>query len=140
MNMKKIIAVATLSVLAGIAFGQKYKTTTGAIGFYSHATMEDITANNNQVTGLLESSTGELAYIVLIKSFEFSNSLMQSHFNDNYMQSDTYPKSTFSGKINNNSAINYGKNGDTDISVTGNLTIHGVTKNVTANGTINVNG
>ena len=138
--MKKIIAVLAFTVLTGIAFGQKYKTTTGAISFYSHATMEDITAKNNQVTGLLEASTGELAYVVLIKSFEFTNALMQSHFNDNYMQSDTYPKSTFSGKIDNNSAVNYTKNGETNITVSGKLTIHGVAKDVTASGTITVSG
>jgi hypothetical protein len=138
--MKKIIVVAAFTLLTGIAFGQKYKTSTGAISFNSHATMEDISAKNNQVTGLLESSTGELAYIVLIKSFEFSNALMQGHFNDNYMQSDTYPKSTFSGKITNNSDIDYGKNGETNITVSGKLTIHGVAKDVTATGTISVSG
>ncbi len=138
--MKKIIVLAAFATFTGMISAQKYKTTTGAISFYSHATIEDITAKNNQVTGLLESSTGELAYIVLIKSFEFSNALMQSHFNDNYMQSDTYPKSTFSGKITNNSEVDYSKNGDKQISVTGKLMIHGVTKDVTSVGTITVAG
>jgi len=138
--MKKIIILSVFAAFTGIISAQKYKTTTGAISFYSHATIEDITAKNNQVTGLLESSTGDLAYIVLIKSFEFSNALMQSHFNDNYMQSDTYPKSTFSGKITNNSEVDYTKNGEKNISVTGKLTIHGVSKDVTSAGTITVSG
>lgn len=138
--MKRIIAITALIALTGIAFGQKYKTTTGSIGFFSKATLEDIEAKNNQVTGLLDASNGNLAYIVVIKSFEFDKSLMQTHFNDNYMQSETYPKSTFDGKITNNSSVKYGTNGTYDVQVSGKLTIHGVTKEVTAAGTVTVNG
>ncbi len=138
--MKRIIAIAAVIALTGIAFGQKYKTTTGSIGFYSKATLEDIEAKNNQVTGLLDASNGNLAYIVVIKSFEFDKSLMQTHFNDNYMQSETYPKSTFDGKITNNSSVKYGTNGTYDVQVSGKLTIHGVAKEVTASGTVAVNG
>jgi len=138
--MKRIIAITAFIALTGIAFGQKYKTTTGSIGFYSKATLEDIEAKNNQVTGLLDASNGNLAYIVIIKSFEFDKSLMQTHFNDNYMQSETYPKSTFDGKITNNSSVKYGTNGTYDVQVSGKLTIHGVTKEVSASGTLTVNG
>jgi uncharacterized membrane protein len=138
--MKRIIAITAFIALTGIAFGQKYKTTTGSIGFYSKATLEDIEAKNNQVTGLLDASNGNLAYIVIIKSFEFDKSLMQTHFNDNYMQSETYPKSTFDGKITNNSSVKYGTNGTYDVQVSGKLTIHGVTKEVSASGTVTVNG
>lgn len=138
--MKRIIAITAFIALTGVAFGQKYKTTTGSIGFYSKATLEDIEAKNNQVTGLLDASNGNLAYIVIIKSFEFDKSLMQTHFNDNYMQSDTYPKSTFDGKITNNQDVKYGTNGTYNVSVSGKLTIHGVTKDVTATGTVAVNG
>jgi uncharacterized membrane protein len=138
--MKRIIAITAFIALTGIAFGQKYKTTTGSIGFYSKATLEDIEAKNNQVTGLLDASNGNLAYIVIIKSFEFDKSLMQTHFNDNYMQSETYPKSTFDGKITNNSSVKYGTNGTYEVQVSGKLTIHGVTKEVSASGTVTVNG
>jgi len=89
---------------------------------------------------LLDASNGNLAYIVIIKSFEFDKSLMQTHFNDNYMQSETYPKSTFDGKITNNSSVKYGTNGTYDVQVSGKLTIHGVTKEVSASGTLTVNG
>jgi hypothetical protein len=138
--MKKFIAVIVFATLCGVSFGQKYKTTTGSIGFFSKATLEDIKADNNQVTGLLDASNGNLAFIVLIKSFEFSNSLMQTHFNDNYMQSDSYPKSTFDGKITNNADVKYGTNGTYNVTVSGKLTIHGVTKEVTSSGTATVNG
>jgi hypothetical protein len=136
--MKKIIAVTALIALTGIVFGQKYKTTTGSISFSSKATLEDIEAKNNQVTGLLDASTNGLAFIVLIKSFEFDKQLMQTHFNDNYMESDKYPKSTFEGKIT--SAVDYAKSGTQNVNVSGKLTIHGVSKDVTAAGTLTVSG
>ncbi len=138
--MKKIIFITALLAFTGIAFGQKYKTTTGSIGFFSKATLEDIEAKNNQVTGLLDASNGNLAFIVLVKSFEFDKSLMQTHFNDNYMQSDTYPKSTFDGKITNNGDVKYSANGTYNVTVSGKLTIHGVTKEVTSSGTATVSG
>lgn len=150
--MKKIIAIVAATQfkktllfvafvgLTGIAFGQKYKTTTGSVSFYSKASLEDIEAKNNQATALLDASNGNLAFIVIIKSFEFDKALMQTHFNDNYMQSDTYPKSTFEGKITNHADVNYAKTGTYNVSVTGKLTIHGVTKEVTTIGTAAVSG
>ena len=136
--MKKIIVIMTLVALTGIAFGQKYKTTTGSISFYSKASLEDIEAKNNQVTGLLDASTNGLAFIVLVKSFEFDKALMQTHFNDNYMESDKYPKSTFEGKFTND--VDYTKSGAQNVNVSGKLTIHGVVKDVTATGTLMVSG
>lgn len=138
--MKKNISIVTFLVITGLAFGQKYKTTTGSVSFFSKATLEDIAAKNNQATALLDVSNGNLAFIVLIKSFEFDKSLMQTHFNDNYMQSDTYPKSTFDGKISNHADVNYSKNGTYNVNVAGKLTIHGVTKEVNNSGSIAVSG
>ena len=34
-----------------------------------------------------------------MSGFEFEKSLMQEHFNEKYMESDKFPKSTFKGKI-----------------------------------------
>jgi hypothetical protein len=138
--MKRIALAALALALGGFAFGQKYSTKTGKISFFSSAKMEDITAENNQVTAVLESSTGEMAVVVLIKSFEFEKALMQQHFNENYMHSDKFPKSTFSGKVTNLSSINFSKDGTYPATVSGKLTIHGVTKDVTEKGEIVVKG
>jgi polyisoprenoid-binding protein YceI len=137
--MKRIIIITALVVLSKTTFGQMFKTTTGSISFHSHAALEEIEAKNNQVTAALDAGTGKLAFIVPIKSFEFDKSLMQTHFNDTYMESDTYIKSTFDGKIDNNDEVSYNKGGTTTVNVSGKLTIHGVTKDVTAAGTATVN-
>ncbi len=65
---------------------------------------------------------------------------MQEHFNENYMESDKFPKSNFKGKIDNLSKIDFKKDGTYPAEVSGDLTIHGVTKHITTKGTIVVKG
>ena len=139
--MKKTI----LAIIALIAVGLtvvnaqgKYFTRNGNIKFYSQAPMENIEANNRQVTSFIDTETGDMAFSVLMKSFEFEKALMQEHFNENYVESDKYPKSTFKGTITNLDEINFKKDGVYNTKVTGDLTLHGVTKNITTNGTIEV--
>jgi polyisoprenoid-binding protein YceI len=75
-----------------------------------------------------------------VKSFEFKVALMQEHFNENYMESDKLPKSSFKGKISNLDKIDFKKDGMYPAEVSGDLTIHGVTKPVATSGTIEVKG
>jgi polyisoprenoid-binding protein YceI len=63
---------------------------------------------------------------------------MQEHFNENYMQSDQFPNSTFNGKITNIKDINFGKDGIYKAVVEGDLMMHGVTNKIKANGTLEV--
>jgi polyisoprenoid-binding protein YceI len=119
---------------------QKYISKNGHVSFYSSTPIENIEANNNQAASILDSSNGELVFNLLIKSFEFKNALMQEHFNENYMESNKFPKASFKGKVTNISSVNFSKDGTYDVDVTGDLTIHGVTKPVTAKGNISVKG
>jgi len=119
---------------------QKLISRNGHIWFYSHTPLEDIEAHNRQVVSILDISTGDIAFNLLIKSFEFKKALMQEHFNESYMESDKYPKSAFKGKIINLDKINFTKDGTYPAEVTGDLTIHNVTKPVTSKGTIEVKG
>jgi hypothetical protein len=72
---------------------QKYMTRNGYIGFFSHTAMEDIKADNNQVASVLDITTGGIVFQVLIKSFHFEKALMEEHFNENYLESEKFPKS-----------------------------------------------
>src|SRR5882724_7288256 len=105
----------------------KYMTRSGYIGFYGHTSMEDIKADNNQVGAVLDAAKGDYAFTALIRSFEFSRPLMQEHFNENYMESDKYPKATFTGKIKDVSKVDFAKDGEYPVSVDGNLTIRNKT-------------
>lgn len=133
--MKKII-IALLLFINISASADKYLTKTGKIIFNADAAVEKIEGTNRAVGILLNSETGDLNFSVLIKSFVFEKKLMQEHFNENYLESDKYPKSTFAGKITNLSAINFSKDGSYKANVSGKMTIHGVTKEVTSTGTI----
>lgn len=130
-----------LFFLLGAVFSvnaQKYITKNGYIGFFSHTPIEDIKGDNNQVAGVLDISTGEMVFQALIKSFHFDRALMEEHFNENYMESDKFPKSSFKGKITNLSSVNFSKNGIYDVTVEGDLTIHDVTNKISTKGTIEV--
>jgi polyisoprenoid-binding protein YceI len=131
-----IVLTILLTIQAGSA--QKLVSKDSHIWFSASTPLEDIEAHNNQVVSILDPATGSLAFNLLVKSFEFKVKLMQEHFNENYMESDKYPKSTFNGKINNNATIDYKKDGIYEAEVSGDLTIHNVTRPVTTKGTIEV--
>ncbi|HEY0750565.1 MAG TPA: YceI family protein [Chitinophagaceae bacterium] len=138
---KNLIVVATCLLIAGITHAQgRYFTKTGRIEFSSKAPLEDIDAVNKSVTAVLDAKSGALQFSVLMKGFEFDKALMQEHFNENYIESDKYPKADFKGTITNNGDINYTKPGTYTANVNGKLTIRGITKDVQTTGTIKVEG
>jgi hypothetical protein len=135
----KRLTIFLIMLGAGITLNaQKYITKNGYIGFYSHTSMEDIKGDNNQVAGVIDISTGEMVFQALIKSFHFDRALMEEHFNENYMESDKFPKSSFKGKITNLSSVNLSTIGKYDVTVEGDLTIHDVTNKISTKGTIEV--
>lgn len=137
--MKKILLLASMVILTGtFVSAQKYMTKNGTIRFYSDGQMEKIEAFNRQVNSALDISTGNFVFKVLIKSFEFEKALMQEHFNENYMQSDLYPNSTFNGKVTNLKDINFAKDGTYKAVVEGDLLMHGVTNKIKTNGTFEI--
>jgi YceI-like protein len=105
---------------------QLYMTRNGFIGFYSKTALEDIVAENNQVYAVVDPSKKNLAFSLLMKGFIFRKELMQSHFNENYVESDKYPKANFTGSFTGE--LNPEKNGTYPVTVKGNLTIHNVTR------------
>jgi len=136
--MKRIFLLAFFLNIVFAVNGQKYMTKNGFIGFYSHTPMEDIKADNNQVVGVLDISTGEMVFQALIKSFHFDRALMEEHFNENYMESDKFPKSLFKGKITNLASVDFSKTGTYDVTVEGDLTIRDVKNKISTKGTIEV--
>lgn len=106
------------------------------ITLYSSAPIEDIKAAANTGVSVYNASTGELAYSVAIPSFQFEKSLMQEHFNSDYMESDKFPKATFKGKIQEQ--VDVSKDGTYPVTVTGDLTVHGVTQKRSIPGTISI--
>ncbi len=136
--MKSIITLALIS-LSFNAIGQDtYFTRNGAITFFSTTPVEDIKAENFSVNAVLDAKSGGLEFSLLMKSFNFKKALMQEHFNENYMESDKFPKCTFKGKIADINSVNFTKDGTYPVKVAGDMTMHGVTKPVSTDGTLTV--
>ncbi len=137
--MKNVIVIVLL-LSTQWAVGQKYFSKAAKISFHSDAPMEKIVATNSTASTVLDMSTGNMEWAVLIQGFKFEKDLMQEHFNENYMESTKYPKAKFKGKIDNLSTVNCKQDGDYTVNVSGDMEIHGITKPVTATGVISVKG
>jgi polyisoprenoid-binding protein YceI len=141
--IKKIFLVLMLACWAmqSAAVAQsKYFTKSADITFDASGPLEDIKAENKKATFVLDGKTGAIELAVLLKAFEFDRALMQEHFNENYVESDKYPKSAYKGKITNFSDVDLTKDGSYPVKITGQLTIHGKTTDVPAKGTLIVKG
>ena len=136
--MKRFVAIVILAGISLLGYSGNYFTKTGHIWFFSSAPLEDIEAHNRQVTSIIKTETGEMVFKVLMKGFQFEKALMQEHFNEKYVESDLYPESTFKGRIVNISELDFESEGTYKVQVEGDLLIHGVTKPVNAQGTLEV--
>lgn len=151
--MKKLVfilgIILQLNVLAQMPPIYTAKSGATSISFFSKAPMEDIEAINKGAIIVLKSSTNEIQVRVTIQNFKFKNALMEEHFNENYMETEkkvevngtaTYPNryAEFKGKINE--PVDYTKDSESKITITGKLSIHGVTKDVTLDGTVAIKG
>lgn len=138
MKLMKVIAILFLLVFAGNeAEAQKvFGTRNGRITFES-PTDGDVKAVNNEVTSRV-ADNGQLTFSLLMKGFKFKLAEMQEHFNDQYAESTKFPRADFKGTISNLKDVNFAKDGSYKVSVKGDLTMHGVTKNVTVNGVIEI--
>ncbi|HVS97507.1 MAG TPA: YceI family protein [Puia sp.] len=118
------------------AYSQLYSTRTGFIGFYSKTALEDIRAENNQVYAVIDPGKKNLALAVLLKGFTFTKELMQEHFNENYVESDKYPKASFNGSYTGD--VPPGRDGVYKVAIRGNLTLHNVTRPIETEAVIEV--
>jgi hypothetical protein len=136
--MKKLLFITIAVLLAYNLQAQRFTSEQGKITFFSDAAIEDIEAENGMVGSLFNAASGELVYIVKIKDFKFDKSLMREHFNEKYMETEKFPKSTFQGRI---TGFKTSVAGEQKVKATGKMTIHGVIRDVDIPGTIEfVNG
>ncbi len=117
-------------LLALPALAQQYSTRTGKISFFSETPVENIQAVSNQASAELDAGTGKFTIQMLVKSFRFKKKLMEEHFNENYMESDRYPKAVFDGQITDLSEVTLAKDGSYPVKAKGTLTMHGVSRDV----------
>jgi hypothetical protein len=130
--MKRIILLSAIFILIGIkTFAQEKKITrNGTVIFEASVpSFEKIKATNKFVTCILNMNTGEIASLILMKGFRFKIALMEEHFNENYIESDKFPKATFVGKIQNFSWNEIGSS-PKEFKMIGKMELHGITKEI----------
>ena len=128
MKTKIIMALLFISSLSHAQ--DKLITKTGTITFEASVpSFEEVKAKNSGASCVLNTKTGEIASLALLKGFRFKVALMEEHFNENYVESDKFPKATFKGKIENfdlskltTTANNY--------TIKGKLELHGKSKDI----------
>lgn len=136
--MKRYFIALALLACVKLSFGQLYFSRTGFIGFYSKTSLEDVKGENNQGYILIDFSQKTIAMSSLVKGFVFPKELMQEHFNENYIESDKFPKATFSGSFSGD--VDISKDGVYAIKVKGMLSLHNVSKEVETLATLEVKG
>ena len=123
-----------ICILSAVA-QTKYRTTSGEINFNASTPLEDIDATNDAVNAILELETGKFATVMLIKDFQFRRKLMQEHFNENYMESEQFPKAYFTGTVEDLDTSDSSTDNQ-QRQINGEITIHGVKRPFNTLGTI----
>ncbi|HEY0030732.1 MAG TPA: YceI family protein [Bacteroidia bacterium] len=136
--MKKLLLSITAVVFSSSVFAQIYMAKTCEISFFSASPLENIEAINKAAKPLINTGTNDVQIKIVNTAFIFEKPLMQEHFNENYMESEKYPNTIFKGKINEK--IDWTKDGDYKVTVTGKLSMHGVDKDITMDGLVTIKG
>lgn len=113
-----------------------FATRNGKVSFMAPSD-DDVKAVNNEVTGRI-ADNGQLSFSLLLKGFKFKYAEMQEDFNDKYVESSKFPRADFRGTIVNLKEVNFSKDGSYKATVKGDLTMHGVTKNITVTGKLDI--
>lgn len=102
-----------------------YITSTGSINFRSDARLELIRASSKELKGAIETDKKTFSFKIRMRSFQgFNSPLQREHFNENYMESETYPEASFNGKIIED--IDFNTPGKYTVRAKGILNIHGI--------------
>jgi len=135
--MKQIFIILSLISITSAISQEKYITKQGTIDFEASVpSFEEVKAKNSSVTAILNADSGEIASLALMKGFRFKNALMEEHFNENFIESDDYPKATFKGKL-----VNFDKNDiQSEYMIKGTLTLHGKSKEIETKGLVSKKG
>lgn len=130
---KYFLIAAAILISVNFAYAQVLTFDHGKVDFYTSSILSDIEATSEDIDIKLDVTTGDVEIEIAIKTFEFEYEMMQDHFNEEYMESDKYPNATFIGKIDQNISELSDK---TEVNVAGDMTIHGVTKQIKFNATL----
>ena len=138
--MNKILLILGISFwMVGICISQAeiYKSDRGEILFESNAPLEVIKAESKSLSGVLQTEKKAFAFSVEINSFRgFNSDIQRTHFQEDYMETETYPTASFKGKLIED--IPFDTPGTYQVRAKGELKIHGIVKERIIKGTITI--
>ena len=129
--MKTILSILLITVFCS-AFAQQdkyagsYICHDGRVHFFASTPFENISPVSNSAICAINTQTRKVEAKVKMNSFVFANSLMQEHFNENYIESEKFPYGILEAEIVEN--IDYSKDGVYDVTLKGTFEVHGVKK------------
>ena len=113
--MKQLIHATVAFMLLSLQANaqSRFFTKTGRIKFDATVpkSPEAIAGVNNAVICVMDTKNGNIQFSAVMKSFEFKAALMEEHFNENYVESNKFPKAEFRGSVTNNNTVDYAKDG-----------------------------
>lgn len=135
--MTRIFLLVLILIPCAVLSQKRYSAEKAFVSFFSEGVIEEIKASSTKATSILDLASGDVAYLMNPKDFQFDKKLMQVHFNEKYLESEKYPRSSFKGKIvgcdPSNTHLQH-------VKALGKLTIHGVTRDVDIPGTLHIEG
>jgi polyisoprenoid-binding protein YceI len=138
--MKRIVLFAALLGTVSVSGQVRFYTKKAKVSFDATTpdSPEKIRGLNESAVSVIDATSGAMQFSISMTGFVFEKALMGEHFNENYVESAKFPKAEFKGNVVNMKSVDIAKNGTYPVDVKGNLTIHGVTKEVDAKGTLSV--
>lgn len=134
--MKIFKSILLLCLASSSVFAQKYVSKNAEVSFFSKTPAENISAINKTSTAILSTADQKVAAVMVMRNFKFERPLMEEHFNENYLETSKFPKSTFMGTYTGE--VDYTKNGKYNVQMNGDLTLHGVKKQISFPATLTV--
>ena len=124
MNVNIITSCLLIFCSTHLQAQKKFATEKGEVSFTSNAELELIKASSNKLKGLVDLTTNQFAFSVQVNSFQgFNSELQREHFNEKYLESDQFPRMTFTGKIIER--VDISLDGVYEVRAKGDLEIHG---------------
>lgn len=138
MKVKKLVCCFLIFYSHQLQAQKKFSTENGEINFVSNAELELIKASSNKLKGIIDPSTNQFAFSLMVQSFKgFNSELQREHFNEKYMESEKYPRVSFTGKIIEQ--VDFMTDGTYEVRAKGDLDIHGQKQTRIIKSTIKIN-
>ncbi len=122
----RYLFIVLIFLISSTLKAQVYTASEMYVHLFSPAPIVDIEAVSNEAKAKLNTTKKEVEIEIPINSFTFKKALMQTHFNEKYIESSKHPTATFHGKYLEN--FEPVKDGVYTLTLVGKFNIHGVSK------------